>query len=178
MSSMTGQPADMETSGTHPRGRTLFDLSGIDLDARPYDRAHIERFIPHRDAMSLLDAIVWQSEDLREGIGVWEVKDDEFWVKGHFPATPLVPGVLMVEAGAQLACYLYNSRYGTASVVLFLRIEEVAIRASVGPGQTLYIQCQEIKAGRRKFKCQMQGLVDGKIAFDAQITGMRVENAD
>lgn len=173
---MTQQPTDVQ--GTRPRRTTILDLSSIDLEARIHPRSYIERFIPHRDVMSLVDAIVWESADHKQGVGVWNVREDEFWTAGHFPGTPLVPGVLMIEAGAQLACYLYNVRDGLPKVVLFLRMQDVAFRASVSPGQSLYLLCDEVKAGRRKFVCNMQGIVEGKIAFDATITGMRVDDPE
>ena len=177
MTSVTGQTTAPGGQAERPKGSTIFDLAGIDLDARIFDREHIEKYIPHRHAMSLVDHIVWESDDHKRGVGVWEVGDDEFWVDGHFPSKALLPGVLMIEAGAQLACYLYNVRHGEPAVVLFLRIEDAAFRAGVEPGQSLYLLCDEIKAGRRKFSCRMQGLVENKIAFDATITGMRIEDS-
>lgn len=167
-----------EALDDRPKGATIFDVGAVDLDARIHDRSHIEKFIPHRAPMSLVDAIVWESHDFKRGVGVWEVGQNEFWAEGHFPGHPILPGVLMIEAGAQLACYLYNVRQGLPKVVLFLRMQDVAFRAGVSPGQKLYLLCDEVKAGRRKFVCNMQGLVEGKIAFDANITGMRVDDPD
>jgi 3-hydroxyacyl-[acyl-carrier-protein] dehydratase len=125
--------------------------------------------------MFLLDGVAWESENLKQGIGVWNVRRDAFWAAGHFPGRPILPGVLMVEAGAQLACYLYNARSSIPHVVLFLRIENAAFRSAVEPGDTLLILCNETKCGRRTFSCEMQGWVGDRIAFDATITGMRAD---
>ena len=176
MSAVTERQTDVPDR--HPKGTTIFDISTIDLDARIHDRSHIEKFIPHRHDFLLVDGVVWESDDYKQGIGVYEPDDDAFWAHGHFPGHPMMPGVLMVEAAAQMSCYLYNVRDGMPKVVILLRMENVAFRAGVVPGQKLYLLCSEVKAGRRKFVCDMQGLVDGKVAFNATIHGMRIEDPE
>lgn len=156
-------------------GRLLFDISGTDLAGRVCSKSQIEEYIPHRGVMSLLDWIVWKNDANTRGIGLKRVRNDEFWVKGHFPARAMLPGVLMVEAGAQLACFLYNIRAGAQQVLAFTRIEECAFRSSVQPGDDLYLLCDEVKFGRRNFVSRVQGIVSGKVAFDALISGMRLE---
>ncbi len=152
----------------------LLDLSGIDLGARVKTRAEIEEWNPHRGHMSMLDWIVWEDPTRSRGIGLKHVGHDEFWVPGHFPGKPMFPGVLMVETGAQLACYLYISRKTEKSLVAFLRIEHAAFRAGVKPGDDLYVLCDDVKVGRRSFLCDLQGLVNGKVAFDARVSGMMI----
>lgn len=150
----------------------IFDLTGIDLNARIADRAEIARWNPHRHEMALLDAIVWTSPDRSKGVAVLDIRDDEWWVRGHFPDKALYPGVLQIECGAQLACYLFNSRRQEPVIAAFLRIQEAAFRSMVEPGDTLHILCQDIKFGRRKFVCGIQGIVGSRIAFEATISGM------
>ncbi len=154
------------------RHRPLFDLTGIDLSARVADRAAIEVVNPHRFEMALLDAIVHMSPDGKRAIGLYEVRGDQFWVRGHFPNRPMLPGVLMVEAGAQVACYLWNSLRDKPTDAAFLRIEDAVFRRSVHPGEDLFILCQEVKNGRRRFVSDVQGIVGGEIAFESRITGM------
>lgn len=153
-------------------------LAGIDLSRRLHSKDEIERVIPHRGAMSLLDAIVWESSDYTQAIALMRVRSDEFWVAGHFPARPMLPGVLMIEAGAQLACYLYCRRRPEPKVVAFLRIENAVFRQSVSPGEDLFIVCKEVKISSRRFISDVQGLIGAgageRIAFDARISGMRL----
>ncbi|MEZ6317340.1 MAG: 3-hydroxyacyl-ACP dehydratase FabZ family protein [Phycisphaerales bacterium] len=153
----------------------LFDLDGIDLDAVCADRAKIAEWIPHRHEMALLDAIVWANEDFARGVGVWRVRPEEFWVRGHFPGLPMLPGVLMIEAGAQLACYLYNRQCGRPQPAAFLRIEEAVFRRSIEPGQTLHLLCREVKRSSRRFITDIQGVCEGQVTFQGRIHGMKLD---
>ena len=167
-----GSSNNTPAGATSDEGRFIIDMSGIDLNARIASRDDIERYNPHRHEMSFLDAIVWTSPDRSQGVAVRTVRHDEFWVRGHFPDMAMYPGVLQIECGAQLACYLFNSRRQEPVVAAFLRIQDAAFRNKVAPGDTLYILCKDIKFGRRNFTCAVQGVVDGRVAFEATISGM------
>lgn len=155
-----------------PARPTLFDLSKIDLSNRAITRSHIERLNPHRGDMALLDYVVWHEAGFNRGVGLKIVRPDEFWVAGHFPKRPLFPGVLMIETAAQLGSFLYNSRFAQAKVPVFIRIEEASFRCEVVPGDQLYILCQDVKFSAKRFISDVQGLVNGRTAFEARITGM------
>lgn len=155
--------------------KLVFPLEGIDLSARQASRAAIERWNPHRDHMALLDAVVWVSPDYRQGVALKHVRDDEFWVSGHFPGKAIFPGVLMIEAAAQLACYMFLTRRNRPGVAAFLRIDNAAFRSMVVPGDDLYLLAKEVKHQRRRFITDVQGIAGGKIAFEAQIAGMDTE---
>lgn len=166
---MTGLRPDRSGLPSKP---PLFDLSGIDLSARVASRRDLERLNPHRGGMAMLDWIVWKEPNFTRGIGLKIVRDDEFWVEGHFPGKPMFPGVLMIETGAQLASYLYNSRFIKPHVPVFIRIQEASFRSAVVPGDELFLLCRDVKFTPKRFISDIQGLVNGRIAFEARITGM------
>ncbi len=160
-----------------PQLKTLFDLSAITLTNRLFSAQDIYQVVPHRYSMCLLDHIVWKSADNTQGIALKQVTEQEFWVPGHFPNHPIMPGVLMIEAGAQLACFLVNNANQYADIGLFLHIEKATFRMEVRPGDPLFILCHLEHKKRRIYRCQLQGIANDKIAFDACIVGMSSNTA-
>jgi len=173
------EPASTGLDSDAPKG-LLFDLAPIDLSGVVCDRTGLEAINPHRADMALLDAVVWRSECGTMGLGVKHIRGDEFWVPGHFPGRPMFPGVLMIETGAQLACYMFNVRKNEPTLAAFLRIENASFRSQVAPGDTLYVLIREVKYQKRRFISDIQGVVptDGsfRIAFDSRISGMSLGN--
>lgn len=168
------QPGPPPRAGRQP---FLFDLEGVDLAACAADREAIATIIPHRYEMALLDRVVWASEDFQRGVGLVRVTGEEFWVRGHFPQRPMFPGVLMVEAGAQLSCWLWNMRQPAPRLAAFLRIENAVFRQSVTVGDDMFVLCKGAKATPRRFFTDIQGVVNGQVCFEASICGMNIGEA-
>jgi 3-hydroxyacyl-[acyl-carrier-protein] dehydratase len=173
---MDANPAQQAPTGAPSATRgALLDLSTIDMNGCMLTRAQLERINPHRHEMALLDGITWHSADFKQAVGWWDVRGDEFWVRGHFPSKPLLPGVLQVEAGAQLGVFMYNSRFPKPKLVAFTHIHECGFRNQVQPGDRLLLLGNETKFSTKRFTSQIQGLVNGKVTFDAVISGISLE---
>ena len=112
----------------------LFDLSAIDLNHVQHGVADVERVNPHRGQMRLLDGIIHTPPEKDRAVAFKDVRDDEFWVAGHIPGRPLMPGVLMIEAGAQLASFVYLSRMPEVKFLGFSGVDDVKFRGQVGAG--------------------------------------------
>lgn len=154
----------------------LFDLSEIDLNAKPtFDKEAICRVNPQRFEMQHLDGILWHDKDRGLILGYKDVTDHEFWVRGHIPGRPLMPGVIQIEAAAQLLSFFVKQIYEEGGFIGFGGIDKAKFRAAIEPGCRLYLLGHIIEARKgRRYACSVQGVVAGSLAFEATINGMKV----
>ena len=157
----------------------LFDLSQIDLNAVPlYDRGMVEKANPQRFEMQQLDGILWYDREKSLILGYKDVTDREFWIRGHIPDRPLMPGVIMVEAAAQLSSFFLKEIYQEPGFIGFAGIESARFRSVVEPGQRLYLLGHITRYKKRRDTARVtmsvQGVVDGAMVFETSVSGMRV----
>ena len=149
----------------------LFDISGIDLNHVVFDPAAIRGVNPHRGDMEHLDGIVYVDPPTHRLIGYKDVRANEFWVSGHIPGRPVLPGVLMLECAAQLASFYTHKYVGWKGFIAFGAADGVKFRQPVVPGQRLYMLCQKTGQRHGRVQCQTQGFVNGNVVFEALVTG-------
>ena len=154
----------------------LFDLTQIDLDSKPlFDREAICKVNPQRFEMQQLDGILWCDKQEGHILGYKDVTPAEFWVRGHIPGRPLMPGVVQIEAAAQLLSFFVTKIYQETGFVGFGGIDRAKFRATVEPGCRLYLLGHITEARRgRKYVCDVQGVVDQTLVFEATISGLKV----
>ena len=152
----------------------LFDISGIDLDHVLHDQEAVRRSNPQRGDMEHLNAIVYCDGGSGRIIGYKDVRADEFWVAGHIPGRPLLPGVIMIEAAAQLASFYTRVVQGWPGFIGFGSVEECKFRLPVSPGCRLYLIGQKQWERHRRLCCKVQGVVNSQIVFECCIVGSQM----
>lgn len=154
----------------------LVDISDLDLSKVVIDPDEIYRLLPHRHEMALLDGIVHYAPDDGFAVGYKDVRDDEFWCRGHIPGFPLLPGVLMIEAAGQLCGYYFDREMKKEGKNFFgfAGLDTARFRGTVRPGQRLHIVAKMKRMRTHSGMFFAQGIVDGEIAFDVTIKGMTI----
>ena len=102
------------------------------------NKEEIKKILPHREPMLLVDEV-----ELIDGVahGKCHIRGDEYFLQGHFPGNPVVPGVIQCEMMAQSACVLLASGAAEGCTPMFTSLDKVKFRGQVKPGDTLETEC-------------------------------------
>ncbi|MBN2590112.1 MAG: hypothetical protein JXA96_09630 [Sedimentisphaerales bacterium] len=157
----------------------LFDLSKIDLNAEPvFDQEAICKVNPQSYEMQQLDGIQWFDKEKQLILGYKDVTENEFWVRGHIPGRPLMPGVIMVECAAQLLSFFVKQIFQEDGFIGFSGIDNTKFRSVIEPGKRLYLLGKIVKFKKKArtsyVTTNVQGIVDGKMVFETTVSGMKV----
>lgn len=152
----------------------LFDLSKIDLNKIVITKEEIQAVNPQRHEMDQLDGIIWYDKEKFLILGYKDVTEKEFWIRGHIPGRPLMPGVIMIEAAAQLSSVFVKHVYQLPGFIGFASIDSAKFRRTVEPGKRLYLLGHITVFKRRLYTCVVQGIVDGTMVFDTVVSGLNV----
>jgi len=151
----------------------LVDPATIDTARVLADQEAIRLINPQRFELEQLSAIVSMDPERKLIIGYKDVRPDEFWVRGHMPDYPLMPGVLMCEAAAQLCSYYCQViKLIEGGFVGFGGLEDVRFRGQVRPGDRLVMIAQATRLHRRQTVFETQGFVDSNMVYHGRIIGV------
>lgn len=136
----------------------------------PFGYEQIARLLPHRYPFLLVDKIV-ELEPNKTATGIKMVTTNEWFFQGHFPKRPIMPGVLIVEAMAQVAGVLALrslEREGVGALY-FLGIDKARFRRPVVPGDQLVLRVEVLRGGSRIWKLKGEAFVEGHLVAEAEI---------
>ena len=135
------------------------------------NKSEIAKLIPHREPMLLIDELT-NIVKLKSATAIMYVKKDAFFVNGHFPNNPVVPGVLIVEAFGQAAAALtahgIDKKEFEDKLVFLMSVEKARFRNPVIPDCKLELKIEAIRSHGRVWKYKGEAFVEGKKMSDAQ----------
>ena len=139
------------------------------------DIRRIQRILPHRYPMLMVDRVLELVGDQR-AVGVKNVTFNDIFFQGHYPGTPIMPGVLIVEALAQLGGILLSQKLEhTGKVAMMLSMDKVKMRHPVVPGDQLILEAVAVRVKSRTGHVRCKAFVKDKLAAEADIKFMLVD---
>ena len=142
------------------------------------NREEIMKILPHRNSMLLLDEAFVDEEGAAHG--KLTSRGDEFFLDGHFPGNPIVPGVILCEILAQSACVLLagDVTEGGKKSTLYTGLDKVKFKHPVRPGDTFETTCRIVRSRPPFYFCEGEGRADGKLCLKAEFSFAVTEAAE
>ncbi len=131
------------------------------------NREGIMRILPHRENLLLLDDV--ESSD-GTAVGHYTVRGDEFFLKGHFPGNPIVPGVILCEILAQSACVLLQDAMSEGKLPVYTGLNNVKFRSPVKPGDRVETRCRIRRVKHPFYFAEGTVSVDGRLCVSAEFS--------
>lgn len=131
------------------------------------NRDEIMEILPHRDGMLLVDEVVREEE---EAHGFYHVRGDEWFLQGHFPGAPVVPGVILCEILAQSACVLLQDQMTEGKLPMYTGLNNVRFKFPVKPGDTFETRCKIVRAKHPFYFAEGTGYVGDRLCLKAEFS--------
>lgn len=131
------------------------------------NQEEIKKILPHRDNMLLIDEVE-KIDD--KSFGKYYVRGDEWFLKGHFPGNPIVPGVILCEILAQSACVLLGDKMSGNITPMYTGLNNVRFKSSVRPGDTFITECTITKSRPPFYFAEGKGTVNGVLCVKAEFS--------
>lgn len=132
------------------------------------DREALKALLPHREPMLLIDEITMEQDG--KAVGKATIRGDEYFLQGHFPGHPVVPGVILCEMMAQTCALLIPPERLKGATPYFAGIREAAFKRRVVPGDTVTFACEAVRAMGNFYFCQGEGSVEGSLCVKASLS--------
>jgi 3-hydroxyacyl-[acyl-carrier-protein] dehydratase len=151
----------------------ILDPTALDFGHVVADIDAIHKVNPQRFEMEALTAVILLDPARKLVAGYKDVKADEFWIRGHMPGFPLMPGVMLCEAAAQLCSYYVMTQKTFDSDFVGLGgLSDVKFRGMVRPGDRLVIVGRMTRERKMIAECSTQGFVGERMVFEAKVQGI------
>lgn len=136
------------------------------------NRDEIKQYLPHREPMLLVDEI-----ELIDGIAhaKYDVRGDEFFLQGHYPGNPIVPGVIQCEIMAQ-SCSLLLKDELVGKTPLYAGINNVRFKQQVKPGDCFEVEAKLVDQRGHLYFCEAKGMVGGKMVIKGDLSFALIPN--
>lgn len=152
----------------------IVDLDSLDLSQHVISEEELRRCLPQSDKFQLLDGICHLDIENNVAVGYKDWDEKPWWAKGHIPGRPLMPGVLMIEGGAQIATFLVKqqSAWAADQMIGLAGIDDVRVRGQIVPPARVYFvsSIQKI-SGRRLARMNAQVFCDGAMTMEMVVMG-------
>ena len=156
-----------------PKREFLVDPSLYDLNKPIATLEDIRKFNAHRFEMELLTGILHEDYETKVAVGYHRTSESDFWVRGHMPGFPLMPGVLICEVAAQLTAYVANKYNLMPGGLLGLAgLDDVRFRGAVRPGDVVVVQTRLLYCKKMLLAGEFLELVNNEVVCEGIVKGV------